>query len=358
MKISRKIIGKISIILIFINFISMYVVSGKSIINPNKIINASVLLYKGDDKYINKVKISLENIQEKNKDRINYKFYDGEEKQSVQNSQLKQILKEGTDLILLNIVDIDSAESVINKIKMNNIPVILFNREPVSLESIKSYGKSLFIGVDGAEIGRLQGKIINEAWKYKEKFDKNNDDVFQYIFIKGEKDNIETQLRSNYVIKSLNDYGIKNLQIASQYCNWDKDCAKIVVKKFLLRYGNVIDGIICNNDEMAEGSIEALHEFGYNMGNFNNNSVIVVGIDGLDEALELIKKKEMTGTVVQNIDEMAKALYLVGNNLVQGKDPLYNTKYKFDSSGVTVRIPYSGYVVNDFDEVKFLRKSF
>ena len=35
MKISRKIIGKISIILIFINFISMYVVSGKSIINPN-----------------------------------------------------------------------------------------------------------------------------------------------------------------------------------------------------------------------------------------------------------------------------------------------------------------------------------
>ena len=348
MKILRKIIGKISIILIFINFISMYVVSGKSIINPNKIINASVLLYKGDDKYINKVKMNLEKIQEKNKDKINYKFYDGEEKQSIQNSQLEQILKEGTDLILLNIVDIDSAESVINKIKMNNIPVILFNREPVSLESIKSYGKSLFIGVDGAEIGRLQGKIINEAWKYKEKFDKNNDDVFQYIFIKGEKDNIETQLRSNYVIKSLNDYGIKNLQIASQYCNWDKDYAKLVVKSLFLRYGNVIEGIICNNDEMAEGSIEALHEFGYNMGNLNNNNVIVVGIDGLDEALELIKKKEMTGTVVQNIDEMAKALYLVGNNLVQGKDPLYNTKYKFDSSGVAIRIPYSGYVVSKF----------
>ena len=348
MKILRKIIGKISIILIFINFISMYVVSGKSIINPNKIINASVLLYKGDDKYINKVKMNLEKIQEKNKDKINYKFYDGEEKQSIQNSQLEQILKEGTDLILLNIVDIDSAESVINKIKMNNIPVILFNREPISLESIKSYGKALFIGADGAEAGRIQGKIINQAWDEKGIYDKNNDNVFQYILIKGEKNNVETQLRSKYVIMSLNEYGINTLEVASEYCNWDKDCAKIVVKKFLLRYGNVIEGIICNNDEMAEGSIEALHEFGYNMGNLNNNNVIVVGIDGLDEALELIKKKEMTGTVVQNIDEMAKALYLVGNNLVQGKDPLYNTKYKFDSSGVAIRIPYSGYVVSKF----------
>ncbi len=348
MKILRKIIGKILIISIFMNFISMYMVSGKSTINPNKIINVSVLLYKGDDKYINKVKMNLEKIQEKNKDKINYKFYDGEEKQSIQNSQLEQILKEGTDLILLNIVDIDSAESVINRIKMSNIPVILFNREPISLESIKSYGKALFIGADGAEAGRIQGKIINQAWDEKGIYDKNNDNVFQYILIKGEKNNVETQLRSKYVIMSLNEYGINTLEVASEYCNWDKDYAKIVVKKFLLRYGNVIDGIICNNDEMAEGSIEALHEFGYNMGNFNNNSVIVVGIDGLDEALELIKKKEMTGTVVQNIDEMAKALYLVGNNLVQGKDPLYNTKYKFDSSGVAIRIPYSGYVVSKF----------
>ncbi|MGG7187829.1 substrate-binding domain-containing protein, partial [Clostridium butyricum] len=259
-----------------------------------------------------------EKIQEKNKDKINYKFYDGEEKQSIQNSQLEQILKEGTDLILLNIVDIDSAESVINRIKMSNIPVILFNREPISLESIKSYGKALFIGADGAEAGRIQGKIINQAWDEKGIYDKNNDNVFQYILIKGEKNNVETQLRSKYVIMSLNEYGINTLEVASEYCNWDKDYAKLVVKSLFLRYGNVIEGIICNNDEMAEGSIEALHEFGYNMGNLNNNNVIVVGIDGLDEALELIKKKEMTGTVVQNIDEMAKALYLVGNNLVQG----------------------------------------
>ncbi|APF23749.1 galactose ABC transporter substrate-binding protein [Clostridium butyricum] len=344
----KKITVRILIVLLCVNLIFVNTVYGKMQANGQKLINASVLLYKGDDKYINEIKMKLEKIQEKNKDKINYKFYDGEKKQSVQNSQLEQILKEGTDLILLNIVDMNSAESVINKIKMSNIPVILFTREPVSLESIKSYGKALFIGTDGAEAGIIQGKIINQAWKEKGIYDKNNNDVFQYIFIKGEKDNIETQLRSNYVIMSLKNYGINTLEIASEYCNWDKNYAKLVVKSLFLRYGNSIEGIICNNDEMAEGSIEALHEFGYNMGNLNNNNIIVVGIDGLDAALELIKKKEMTGTVVQNIDEMANALYVVGNNLVQGKDPLYDTKYKFDSSGVAIRIPYSGYVVSKF----------
>ncbi|WP_321834130.1 galactose ABC transporter substrate-binding protein [Clostridium butyricum] len=344
----RKITAKILIILVCMNLIFINRVNGKIKINPEVLINASVLLYKSDDEYINKVKASLEEIQEKNKDSIKYKFYDGGGKQSVQNSQLERILKEGTDLILLNIVDINSTEELINKIKQTNIPVILFNREPLSLQSIKSYGKAFFIGTNGAEAGMMQGKIINQAWKEKNIFDKNNNNIFQYILIKGEKNNVEAELRSEYVIKSLNEYGIKSLEIASEYCNWDKDYAKLVVKSLFFRYGNVIEGIICNNDEMAQGSIEALHEFGYNMGNLNNNNVIVVGIDGLDAALELIKKKEMTGTVVQNIDEMANALYLVGNNLVQGKDPLYDTKYKFDSSGVAIRIPYSGYVVSKF----------
>ena len=361
MKKLTKLIGQILTISIFINLIFINIVSGKSIQNPNKIINASVLFSKADDQYLNEVKISLEKIEEENKDKIDYKFYDGEGKQSVQNSQIDKILNEGTDLILVDIVDANLpqvVESIVNKIKERNIPAIIFGSEPVSLESIKSYGKSLFISFEHSEAGRLQGEIINEAWKYKKIFDKNNDDVFQYILIKGKKNNLITEIRSDYVIRTLNEYGIKNLEIASQYCDWNKDYAKIVVKNLFLRYGNAIEGIICNNDAMAEGSIEALHEFGYNMGDLNNNNVIVVGIDGLEKALELIKNKEMTGTVIQDPDKMTEALYLIGNNMVQSKPPLINTSYKFDSSGVTVRIPYSGYVVNDFDEVKFLRKSF
>ena len=41
---------------------------------------------------------------------------------------------------------------------------------------------------------------------------------------------------------------------------------------------------------------------------------------------------------------MADALYIIGMNLVARKKPLEGTQYKFDDSGVTIRIPYKAYI--------------
>lgn len=67
------------------------------------------------------------------------------------------------DLLLLNLVKTNSTRVVINKIKEKNIPVILFNREPVAIESIRSYSKSCYIGTEMEEAGVLQGKVVIKA---------------------------------------------------------------------------------------------------------------------------------------------------------------------------------------------------
>ena len=41
---------------------------------------------------------------------------------------------------------------------------------------------------------------------------------------------------------------------------------------------------------------------------------------------------------------MAKALYTVGMNLVYNRNPLEGTDYKFDETGVAIRIPYKEYI--------------
>ena len=51
----------------------------------------------------------------------------------------------------------------------------------------------------------------------------------------------------------------------------------------------------------------------------------------------------MTGSVLQDAPAMAEASYAIGNNLIQGKPPLEGTQYKFDETGVSVRIPYREY---------------
>ena len=95
---------------------------------------------------------------------------------------------------------------------------------------------------------------------------------------------------------------------------------------------------------MAIGAILALQERGYNIGD-PNKFISVVGVDGTAEARKMIENGFMTGTVIQDAEGMAKALYRIGLNLAQGKPPLQDTEYKFDVTGVGVRIPYNGYIV-------------
>ena len=104
-----------------------------------------------------------------------------------------------------------------------------------------------------------------------------------------------------------------------------------------------IEAIIANSDPMAIGAIEALQKYGYNNGD-KAKTIPVVGIDGIPEARDLIKKGFMTGTVVQDPSAMAQALYTVGMNLVDNKDPLEGTDYKFDETGVTIKLPYYQYI--------------
>ena len=77
---------------------------------------------------------------------------------------------------------------VINKMKEANIPIILFNREPKTTDSIKSYKKAIFIGTDAKESGIFQARILIDKWNTdRDTIDKNGDGVMQYIMLKGER---------------------------------------------------------------------------------------------------------------------------------------------------------------------------
>lgn len=52
--------------------------------------------------------------------------------------------------------------------------------------------------------------------------------------------------------------------------------------------GNMIEVIICNNDNMAEGCISALEVAGYNTGAEGAKVIPVFGVDATDSAKELI----------------------------------------------------------------------
>ena len=155
-------------------------------------VKVGVLLYKFDDAYISLIRQNLEEIQKQNPEKVQFFFFDGKGNQAIQNESLNTVLKNKVDLILLNLVDTKITQQAINKIKEYNIPVILFNREPITMDAIKSYEKAYFVGTDAKEAGILQGKILIDTWNTnKAAIDRNGDGIMQYIMLKGEKDNLE-----------------------------------------------------------------------------------------------------------------------------------------------------------------------
>ena len=314
-------------------------------VSSERPIKTAVILFSFDDPYISLVRKSLEEIQSENRKSVSYTFYSGEKNQDIQNTIIDSVLQSNYDLLLLNLVDLDqdTITSVVNKAKQNNIPLILFNTAPFNVESIKSYSRSLVISTDAKQSGILQGDLVAAEWNSnKNAIDMNGDNTLQYIMFQGPPNITATLERSSYSISTINDSGVKTQEALSKSCFWNEKCAEDSMELLFLRYNGKFEAIISNNDAMAIGAIKSLQKYGYNKGD-NSKYIPVVGVDALPEAKELIKQGAMTGTVVQDSHDHANAIYTIGMNLVSDASPLNGTNYKFDETGIVVKLPYYDY---------------
>lgn len=332
------------IFIISIVFINMLNIKPKAI-KITEPIRAAVLLYKEDDYFISLLTNSLLEIENQNKDIIDFIIYDGKDNEELQDKQLDEAINSEVDIILLNIVNVKKSYELLEKIKKTNIPVIFFNREPFNLNSLKEHtNKAVYVGTTACDSGNMQGDVVIKEWRDKGITDKNKDNTIQYFLLQGDKDNLEAQYRSECVVRRIEENDIKTSKIAEEFCNWDRACAKQATEKLFSQYGKEIELIISNNDEMAIGAILALQENGYNLGD-PQKYISVIGVDGTEQARQMIENGFMTGTVIQDSDGMATALYRIGSNLAEGKPALQDTDYKFDVTGVGIRIPYEGYLI-------------
>lgn len=337
------------IIIPMITFVPIHITQNNLYTSSNSITrnqaNVAVLVSNLNDPYIALIKQYLENIQTKNEDRVKFTFFDARSNQSIQDETLDTLLQDDINLFLVNLVDTKASvvENIIYKFKQKNIPLLLFNSEPPSITNkMKGYEKFALITTNPKEAGTLQGKLVVDEWnKNKSIIDKNNDNIMQYIMLQGQINNVGTIERTKSCISTIENAGIKTEQLALQSANWDQELARNAIESLFLKFANGIEVIISNNDAMAIGAIEALQKYGYNKGDPQKN-IPVFGIDGIAAAQDLIRKGFMTGTVIEDPNDTAVALYTVGMNLINDRPLLEDTPYKFDETGFIIRIPYGG----------------
>lgn len=301
-----------------------------------------IVLFNYEDKYISLVKQSLENIQKQNEGKIKFNFYDSKGNQAKQDEILDNISRKNQDVLLVNLVDTTAAPQVLGKFNKKRIPIIFFNREPLSLAPL--YGKAYYVGTNARESGELQGKTIINLWNNnREAIDLNGNGVLEYIILRGQQTNKGAEEITKAVISTIENAGIKTKQLNTIIANWDRNLARENISTLFLQYGRGMEAILANNDEMAIGAAQALQKYGYNLGD-PTKTITVVGIDATPDAQELIKKRFMAGSVIQDPYELAEAIYTIGMNLHEDKEPLSGTHYKFDDTGIAVRLTYKEYV--------------
>ena len=320
----------------------------------------SVLYYTFSDTYISSVRSAMDKLL---KDAgVKFNDYDANGNQTQQTEQVDVAIAKGSSALIVNVVDTgsnDAAQTIVNKAKAANIPVIFFNRS-VDETVVKSYDKCVFVGTDYEMAGHMQGEMIGKyIVENFGKLDLNGDGKISYVMFKGQEGNLEAIARTKYGVEDCNklltaagkpelsfyDASNSDKYLVVQDGQWSSAAATNYMSTILAQYSeankNMVELVIANNDDMALGAISALQAAGYNTG--SGKTIPIFGVDATDAGKSAIKSGAMTGTIRQDGDGMASTIFTVMNNLRDGK----GTFEGVDSENVVgtwrVNIPYSEY---------------
>lgn len=300
----------------------------------------AVLLYNGSDTYIASVRQQLEKLDEAD-DSIEFVFQDGQNNQGTQTDQINNVVAQGVDGIMLNIVDISAAPTAMETIKASGIPTIFFNRDMTASLTDEDLDNFFFVGTNAPEAGVMQGEILTELWNAGD-MDRNGNGKLDYVMLNGGLDNPEAQARTEFSVKTLEENGVEVNEVAFQDAKWDTNQAKTAMDTWLQTSKDDIDAVIANNDGMAIGAISALQAVGMNTGS-SDDDIVVVGVDATDQAVAEIDKGTMTGTVKQDAEGMAKALVDTIKNKLNGGNFKDTEGYDLGEDGKSFRIKYQKY---------------
>lgn len=304
-----------------------------------------VTIYKYDDNFMTYTRNAMTAAAEGNAELI---MNDSQNNQSVQNDQVDVMINKGVQALVINLVDPGAATTIADKAKAAGIPVVFVNKEyPDGTDKI-DYDQTWFVGTQSKESGDIQGQLVAEAWKAHPEWDKNGDGVMQYVMLMGEPGHPDAEARTKYSVEYIQNAGIKTEELEKQTAMWDATRGKELMTTWLGKEGDKIEMVLCNNDGMALGVVEALMADGY----FTDDKFMpVVGVDAIPEALDLIEQGIMVGTVLNDPLNQGKAAIEMATNVAMGKDVLEGLDITLDETKA-VRVPYQPITKDNLDLAK------
>jgi len=235
--------------------------------------------------------------------------------QRTQNDQIRELIHYGCNVLCVNLVDRTDPSEIIDFAREQDVPIIFFNREPVS-EDMLQWNKLYYVGAYAKQSGIMQGELAAEAIQADSRIDRNRDGKIQYVVLEGELGHQDAIIRTENAVDALKKNGIVLEKLSYDIANWSRAQAQNRMTQLIGEFSDKIELVLANNDDMALGALDAYEKL-----NFTESSLpVFFGIDGTEVGLEAVLDGRMAGTVYNDKDGQAQAMAKLAVELAEGKE--------------------------------------
>ena len=205
---------------------------------------------------------------------VKYKSYDGNNDAATQLSQVETMIADGVDAIILNPQDADACSACVDAADEAGIPIVGVNTM-----------------VNNDKLTAYVGSQDVSAGEYMIDYMKKN--AFNIVVIEGPMGQSAQLQRMEGIENVLKDY--PDIQILDQNtANWSRSEAMTLMETWITTYGDDIDAVVSENDEMALGAREAIEA--------QNMDIPCIGIDGITDAVAAVESGKMIASDFQNAE--------------------------------------------------------
>ncbi|MCI9603367.1 MAG: sugar ABC transporter substrate-binding protein [Ruminococcus sp.] len=246
-----------------------------------------------DNPYFDTLRRSLENTLGENEYRLISKN-PGSDAQ-VQAAQLQELMDEGVDAVFLCPVDWEAVTPALEALQETGIPVINIDTQVKEESLTKAY-----IGSDNRNAGYVCGEDLKKRCPGGGKI----------LLLECPSINSINERITGFE-QAIANAGFEVLDRAD--VNGEKEKAKEAMGEFLEKYPK-IDAVMCGNDQVALGALEAVKESG-------RQGIRIYGVDGSPDVKQEIAKPDspMTATGAQSPIRIGKAAAETGIAILDGE---------------------------------------
>jgi ABC-type sugar transport system substrate-binding protein len=226
---------------------------------------------------------------------------DGQGSSPKQTADVETAVVKGVKGILISPNEVDAMAPAIKGAIDAGVPVVTVDRRVDKVDTILAH-----VGADNVKGGEAQGELIMKLFP-------NGAKVMNLQGQPGASPAIDRNKGLHNVLdKAPNKYKF----VFEQTANFQRDKGLSVTEAGLGGMQNPPDVIVCANDDMALGAIEAVKARGL------EGKIAILGFDALPEALAAIKAAKLTASIEQFPGgQVSRALEILMAKVKDGKNP-------------------------------------